>query len=206
MKLAWRVAAVLCCLVLGAPIAAQDEEFLQLFARHQEAGTLLSSETARVFAARGWGKQYREALAERFQGSPVGGLRLEVSLPEGYRPQVGKKLALSFRLHNESDQPVTVTTGGTCKTVHEATAVVVEPAGKLIDPIGRGLVGGPHCFCSQRQSRLEPQSSVKLDTTVDDSLKVVTWEPKEPGAHVILGAYALGNRRIFSKPILVEVP
>src|SRR5687768_8174715 len=91
------------CLAVGAAQISDEPsvEFREFFIQHQQKGTLFDSQTAQYFEAKAWGTLYRDAVAQRFMGRPQGGLRLEVGVAQGYRPQVGKKIALRFRLHNE---------------------------------------------------------------------------------------------------------
>src|SRR4028118_1008066 len=124
MKRLW-IACILgfCC--LGAKAADDSTEFRQAFAGHQEKGTLFCYQTPTEFEAKGWGILYRDAVAEKFKGAPATGLRLEVSAVQDYKAQVEEKVALRFRLHNDSDKDVPVTGSGSCKTVHQVGYMVI---------------------------------------------------------------------------------
>lgn len=197
-------------ILLPTALGAQETDpFATTLARHLERGALLDSSTAREFAARGWGERYRDAVAALFRGTPAAGVRLDISLQDGQRPAVGRPLALAFRLTNTADQPVTVTSGGTCQTVHAATFLVIDPAGNLALNVGRGLVGGPHCFCQQATRPLPAGATLPLDHRTD-SPALVHWSPARPGRYVIIGEYVLPEPRAEgfraqSPPLVIDV-
>ena len=208
MKGLW-IACVLGISCLGAKAADDSTEFRQAFARHQEKGTLFYYQTPTEFEAKGWGILYRDAVAEQFKGAPATGLRLEVSAARRYKSQVGEKVALKFRLHNDSDKDVPVTGSGSCKTVHQVGYMVIDTQGRLIQSIGRRKVGGPHCFCKQTVETLKSNSSIQLDTsTVSDA--VVGFAPSVAGKYVVIGIYDIAaeenpERRVLSQPLLVQI-
>lgn len=203
------MACILGVSCLGARAADEPAEFRQDFARYQDKGLLFYYQTPTEFEAKGWGTFYRNAVAEQFKGTLVNGLRLEVSPVGGYRAQVGEKVALKFRLNNDSKRGIPVTVGGSCKTVHQAGYMVIDPQGRLIQNIGHGKAGGPHCFCRQTVETLKANSNVQLDTsTVSDD--VVGFAPSVAGKYVVIGTYNVPTeenpeRRILSQPLVVEV-
>ena len=136
------------------------------------------------------------------------GLSLEVALSEGYRPVVGKLLALDFWLVNHSERDVSLPVRGSCQTVHAAGAIAVDPEGRSYAWIGQGLVGGPHCFCNQISEVVPAGARVKLSTTLANALRVSTWAPKRVGRHAVLGQYTLpdaAGKRLLSKPLTLDV-
>jgi hypothetical protein len=188
---------------------AVPKEFVQAFAAHQQIGTLLNYKTPVEFQEKGWGTFYHDAIADNFKGESVEGLRLEVKPSEGYTPKVGNKIALDFYLYNDSDKEVAVTTGGSCKTVHQAGYMMIIPNGELWQSIGRSKVGGPHCFCEQNSVKLPAHSSVKLETRTDSDV-VVGVAPSEAGKYVIIGTYDMATqerpeRRILSASLEINI-
>ena len=201
---------ILLLLALVAPPVLAQDGFDELFVRHARAGTLLRHDASREFQQRGWGTRYRDAVAERFAGTSTGDVRLEIALRPDYVPQVRRKLALEYRLVNNSDTPGSVTVSGSCGTVHHAVFKVIDPQGRLLDGYGRGLVGGPHCFCSQREVPFPARSAVRLETQTDSN-RVMTWSPPAPGRYVIIGEYAVAatvrtGLPILSKPLVLDAP
>ncbi len=176
---------------------------------HQEKGTLLDYKTPLEFKAKGWEELYRDGITEQFKGEPVEGLRLEISPAKDYKAKVGTQIALSFRLHNDSDKEVNVTVGGNCKTVHQAGYMLIDSHGKLVQSLGCIVDGGPHCFCQQTNAILQAHSNVDLDTRTDSDA-VVRFTPSEIGKYVIIGTYEMPtkqnpSRRILSQPIVLEI-
>lgn len=148
-------------------------------------------------------------MADKFKDEPSDGLHLEIKPGDNDQAKVGKKLALVFHLHNRSTETAVVTTGGSCKTVHEAGFVAIDPKGRLHQSLGRIKVGGSHCFCRQYTGTLNVNSSVKLDTQTDSDT-VVSFEPSEPRKYVIIGTYRLPNKgqiehHILSAPLVLEI-
>jgi hypothetical protein len=198
---------VLLSLTAGASASFSGSEFDRAFAQHLEQGTLFRYYTAEGFRERGWGVKYRDAVAA-VGGTSVDGLVLEVELRRGYQPATGVPLALDFWLVNRSDRDASVPVRGSCQTVHAAGAIAVDPEGRSHDWIGRGLDGGPHCFCRQFKEVVRAGSRVKLSTTIADELRVATWAPRMAGKHVVLGQYTLAeapDRRLLSKPLTIDV-
>lgn len=184
------------------------EEFRQLFAMHQEKGTLLDYKTPLEFKAKGWEELYRDGITKQFKGETVEGLRLEISPAKDYKAKVGTPIALSFRLHNDSDKEVNVTVGGNCKTVHQAGYMLIDPHG-IVQSLGCIVNGGPHCFCQQTNATLRAHSSIALDTRTDSDIVTVAI-PFEIGKYVIIGTYDMPtkqnpSRRIRSQPIVLEI-
>lgn len=200
---------ILGVLCLRAIAADEPAEFCQAFANYQHEGTLFHYQTPREFAAKGWGKLYRDAVAKQFKGTPVDEIRLVASTVEGYKAEIDEKIALKFSLHNDSEIDVSVTVSGSCKTVHQAGYMLIDSQGRLIQSIGRGKVGGPHCFCTQAVELLKANSSVELVTsTVSDD--VVEFAPSTSGKYVVIGTYAVPTeeepeRRILSQALVVEI-
>lgn len=165
--------------------------------------------TPKEFRAKKWGLYYGPTVAERFTGLTVGGLRLEVSPAARYKARVGRKIALDFRLYNESDENVRVTIGGTCQVIHQTGYMLIDERGEFRQYLGRGRAGGPHCFCSQKRATLEAHSSVQLDTAMDSD-GVNTFAPHEPGKYVVIGVYDVSEsgrdpRQVFSPPLVLQV-
>jgi hypothetical protein len=147
-------------------------------------------------------------MADKFKGEPSSGLHLKIKARDNHQAKVGNKVALVFYLHNRSKQKVEVTTGGSCKTVHEAGFMVIDPKGRLHQSLGRIKVGGFHT-CRQYTETLNIDSSVRLDTQTD-SENMIQFEPAEVGRYVVIGTYDLPTkeqpeRRALSAPILLDV-
>jgi len=198
---------VLFILTAGASAASANPEFDRDFARHLEQGSLFRHATAVGFRERGWGARYRDAVAA-IPGVSVDGLVLEVELSPGYQPVLGKPLALDFWLVNQSDRDVSVPVRGSCRTVHTAGAIAIDPEGRSHDWIGRSLSGGPHCFCGQTAGVVRAGSRVKLSTTIADKRRVATWAPDRVGKHVVLGEYSFSSapgKRLLSRPLTIDV-
>ncbi len=197
------------CLHSKMLAAEPPAAFKKAFAEHHKKDTLFDYRTARGFIEKGWGRFYQETVASDFKGAPVDKVRLVIGPVKGSVLQIGDKLALIFRLFNDSDCDATAYVAGTCKTVHAASYMVIDWQGNLLGNVGRGKVGGPHCFCQQSEAILWHRSARWLDTATDSD-SVVGWAPDKAGKYVIIGVYACGTkeepeRRILSKPIVLNV-
>ena len=207
---------LLICLLMAVGLFANNvaaveapAAFRQAFAEHLKKGTLFDYRTARDFSEKGWGQLYQDAVASDFKGASADGLRLAVGSVKGDVLQTGDKVALIFRLFNDSEQDATVLVGGSCHTVHAATFMVLDSQGALHQNLGMGKVGGPHCFCQQTKTVLRHGTAIWLDTNTD-SEGVINWIPDKPGKFVIIGVYWRGTkeepeRKILSKPLILDI-
>ena len=193
----------------GALAAEEPREFRQAFKRYEQQGTLFQYRASQEFENKGWSLLYHEAVAKRFKGTPVDHLRLEVAPALNYRARVGETISLRFRLDNASDESLSATVGGSCHTVHEATFIVIDPQGHLIQNVGSGKAGGPHCFCQPLKKAVPAHTGVDLDTQTN-SEAVVGFAPRSAGQYVVVGLYNRSTadtprRSIFSAPLVLDV-
>lgn len=193
----------------GALAAEEPREFRQAFARYEQQGTLFQYRASQEFENKGWSLLYHETVAKRFQGTSLDHLRLELAPAPNYHARVGETMALRFRLDNDSDESVSATVGGSCHTVHEATFIVIDPQGHLIQNVGSGKAGGPHCFCQPVKKEVPAHTGVDLDTQTN-SEAVVGFAPTSAGKYVVVGLYnrstpATPGRSIFSAPLVIDI-
>lgn len=196
---------LLCAASIAAAPAASD--FDREFVEHWERGTLFRYATAKRFSEAGWGARYQEAVS-RMPESPVDGLSLEIKVSHSEPPTLGKPLSLDFWLINRSKRDVSLPVRASCRTVHAVRVIVLDSEENSHEWIGRGLDGGPHCFCKQINEVIRPTARVELSTTITDELRVATWSPRKPGKHVVLGQYTLPGapeKRLISKPLTIDV-
>jgi len=189
----------------AAPSAGTPEA---LFEQAVQDGTLFESETAQRFQQGGWGRDYYRLVKERWKGQRPRGLTLELRpIPNGY--SVGQSFDAGASLNNGGPavSPL-LDTGGDCGMTHPLRIVVVEPDGRLIQGVGGGAVGGPHCFCHPEQRRLEPGGSVELMTGFA-SRSAVRWVLERAGDLLVVGSYSLFEAgvesRVYSAPLEVSV-
>ena len=195
-----------CCAAFAVD---EPTEFHQAFTRYEEQGTLFQYSASQEFDNKGWSLLYREAVAKRFKGTPVDKLRLEIAPAANYHAYVGETIALRFRLDNDSKESVSATVGGSCKTVHEATFIVIDPQGHLIQNVGSGKAGGPHCFCQPIKQVVPAHTGVDLNTRTN-SEAVVGFAPTSAGKYVVVGLYNRSTadkpaRSVFSAPLVLNI-
>lgn len=141
-----------------------------------------------------------------FEPTSVDGLQLEIFLAPDQKPRVGEPLALRFRLKNNSNAPKSAITTGSCRTVHAASFAVISPQNALSQNNNRGLVGGPHCFCNQKEEVLAPGATVELQNATQNPDLVMTFRPHKTGKYTAVGIYALPDaKRLISRPLEFEI-
>ena len=194
--------------VAGAAAPAAIPDFQRAFDEHLGRGTLLQYSTGKAFQEAGLGQRFRDAVAA-LPAVTADGLSLEFKVSPGRPPVIGKPVEFEFWLVNGSDRDLSLPVRGSCRTVHAVGVVVIDPDGQAQDWIGRGLGGGPHCFCRQINAVVRARSRVKLDSTLADELTAQPWKPNKPGKHIVIGQYTLPNmpgKRLQTKPFVVDIP
>jgi hypothetical protein len=208
--------SIACCCVLtladepvpAAPDAASSEPEA-LFEKHAAAGTLLFYETAREFQGQRWGRDYARLVREKWKGQAHAGISLMLKPLPDHVYRVGQPFDCLAVVTSTGDKAQRLDVGGSCGMTHALGLLIVPPQGGLDLGLGRGKVGGPHCFCKSQFESLEPGRSIKLATGFA-SEAAVAWKPEKPGDYLVIGTYEVpieGGKpaTVYSAPFVVTV-
>lgn len=199
---------LLALLVLGSlPLATRaadiSDPFEEFYTRHERAGTLLTNAYVEA-RQRGWEPAYARALITRFKGWAGLGLELTVSPDAQQPPRAGSFVRLHLKVTNQADGARQIVTGGSCHSVHTAYFMVLQPDGTFATGIGRPKGGGGHCFCTQRESVVQPGQSVELEQS-RGPLNDEGWRPAKPGRYYVIAQFSTPASISYSVPTPIDV-